>query len=123
MTNTTRFIVLPDGTCAPLEGCMIIDVPHAEDGECDDAEEWIADNADWGFSITSERAMTGNPSTYYDLINDLLMGYTDEQLMQPPTIQNTPGDRYGPLCIIVTDDSNDCVPSDYIVLTQAGRGV
>ncbi len=37
-SNVTRFMVLPDGTCAPLLGCMFIDVPN--DGGA--ADEWIA---------------------------------------------------------------------------------
>jgi hypothetical protein len=123
MADSTRFIVLPDGTCAPLEGCMIIDVPDGLSADdYDGAEEWIAENADCGYCFHTE-TIQFEMESYYDLINRLLTTMTDEQLLQTPTIQNTPGDEYGPLCIVVTDESCDVLDPNHIVLTQTNGGV
>lgn len=115
MTNSTRFVVMPDGTCAPLHGCMIIDVPHSEDGECDDAEVWIAENADQGWCI--EDSVPTKASSYYDLVTDLLLNYSDEQLMQTATIFVPGVDEYFPLCISMTDESCDVLDPNHVILT------
>ena len=116
-SNVTRFIVLPDGTCAPLKGCMLIDVPHAADGECDDAEVWIAENADCGYSLDPDNSDGDleTPNSYYDLINDLLMGYSDEQLMRTPTILVPQLQELYPLSVHVSEEDNDVLDPGHIV--------
>lgn len=110
MSNVTRFMVLPDGTCAPLEGCMIIDVPN----DVDAADEWIADNADFGYCLHKSVDRCGS---YYELVNDLLMDYTDEQLMQTATVFVPGVDEYYPAQLAITDDSCDVLDENHIVIT------
>jgi len=117
MSNTTRFMVLPDGTCAPLEGCMIIDVPN--DLECDDAELWISCNADYGYGLGKEAGHGDMHSgiCYYDLINNLLMDYSDEQLMATATMC-VPDDEYFAIALAVTDEDCDVLDPGHVVITS-----
>lgn len=115
----TRFIVLPDGTCSPINGCMLIDVP--DDLECDDAEVWIAENADKGYSLypTDERFDGKRDKlSYYDLINNLLMECSDEQLCQTATIFDHNEGEYLAADLFVTSESCDVLDPNHIVLVM-----
>lgn len=102
MKPTTRFMVLPDGTCAPLSGCMIIDVPDDLPEGNDSADEWIAENADNGYSLMPRT----EHASYYDLVNALLIDLSDEQLMQTPTIHIPGINDYYAVVLAVTDEKN-----------------
>lgn len=111
----TRFIVLPDGTCSPINGCMLIDVP--DNLECDDAEVWISENADNGYSLypTDERFDGKQDNlSYYDLINNLLMDYSDEQLCQTATLHDNNEGEYFAVQLAVTDC--DVLDPNHIVI-------
>lgn len=114
----TRFIVLPDGTCAPLNGCMLIDVP--DNMKCDDAESWISENSDNGYSLypTDERYDGKRDQlSYYDLINNLLMDYSDEQLCATATIYDATSEEYYAAHLSVTDVA-DVLDGNHIVIAN-----
>jgi hypothetical protein len=121
-----RFIVTPDGTISPLEGCMLIDVPmQLIQDDMTEAHEYIMENASDGYTFghygEDDDDVNEGIDSYYRMINDLLMEHSDEQLMCTPTmnIPDASGDgdgEYVACRFSITDEDNDVLDENHLVI-------